>query len=86
MIRPIISFVEAGKGALARAEDTFVYILTGLPRKPWLSAWFETRLSREDQGQKIDWCIFSQAILAWFDISLTREDRPRRRSTKDGRR
>lgn len=63
MIRPIISFVEAGKGALARAEDTFVYILTGLPREPWLSAWFETRLSREDQGQKIDWCIFSQAIL-----------------------
>lgn len=52
VIRP--SSVEAGKGALARAEDTFVYILTGLPRKPSLSAWFETRLSREDQGQKID--------------------------------
>lgn len=72
VVSPMISSVVAGEGTIARAENTSVYIVTGLPRKTWLSAWFETRLSREDQGQKIDWGIFSQAILQEVDqLDLT---------------
>lgn len=51
MVRPITSSVVAGEGTLARAEDIFVYILTGLPRKTWLAAWFETRLSRGPRAE-----------------------------------